>query len=338
MQDSDYLLRIPDVGREVLGGATLDIENDMGALGARQNNGLLLPGADLVRLHTGMQWSEGPVYFPATDTLIFSDIPNHQLLQWVPDLGIRVLEPNSNFTNGNTRDQAGRRISCEHLTNAVVRIEGDGTRTIMASTFEGKRLNSPNDVVVSRDGAIWFTDPTYGILSDREGKRRPSELNGCFVYRIDPVSGECRMVCDSLIMPNGLAFSLDEKTLFIADSSRSHFEGANHHVFAFDVQSDGSLSNQRMFFEIDHGVPDGMRVDEHDNLWCSSGRGVEVIAPNGELIDHIAVPEAVANLTFGGPSGNRLFITATSSLYAITVGVRGGEFTQTQRQQDGKTP
>lgn len=293
---------------------------------------IFLPDAPLEQLHTGMEWAEGPVYFPASDTLVFSDIPNHQLLQWAPDLGTRVLSDASNFTNGNTRDHAGRRISCEHLSNSVVRIEGDGTRTILASTIDGKRLNSPNDVVVSSDGAVWFTDPTYGILSDREGKQRNSDLDSCCVYRIDPRSRECSPVCDSLIMPNGLAFSSDEKTLFVADSSRSHFADANHHVFAFDVNSDGSLGNQRTFFEVEHGVPDGMRVDEFDNLWCSSARGVEVIAPNGAHIGHVPVPETVANLTFGGPKGDRLFITATSSLYAIYVGVRGTEFTTTPRR------
>lgn len=284
---------------------------------------LLLPDAKLEKLHTGMTWCEGPVYFPSSDTLMFSDIPNHQLLQWVPDLGTRVVSLDSNYTNGNTRDQSGRRISCEHLSNSVVRIEGDGSRTVLASTYNGKRLNSPNDVVVSSDGAVWFTDPSYGIMSDHEGRARASEQEGCFVYRIDPVSGECKVVCDSLIMPNGLAFSADEQTLYIADSSRSHFPDANHHVFAFDVESGGTLANQRIFYEVEHGVPDGMRIDEYDNLWCSSARGVEIISPDGHQINHIAVPEVVANLTFGGPEGNRLFITATSSLYAIYVGVRG---------------
>lgn len=297
----------------------------------QQSCDVLLDDARLVTLHTGMEWSEGPVYFPDTDTLIFSDIPNSQLLEWSPTNGVRIAVDGSNFTNGNTRDAQGRRLSCEHLSNSVVRIEPDGRRTVLASTYSGKRLNSPNDVVVSSDGAIWFTDPTYGILSDREGKARPSEQDGCYVYRIDPISNDIRVVCDSLIMPNGLAFSPDEKTLYIADSSRSHFEGANHHVFAFDVNADATLSNRRVFFEVEHGVPDGMRLDEHGNLWCSSGRGIEVITPNGDHFAHIAVPEAVANLTFGGETGDRLFITATSSLYAIHVGVKGKEYSNTSR-------
>jgi len=289
------------------------------------NQVLLLKDAKLEQLHTGMEWCEGPVYFPSSDTLIFSDIPNHQLLQWVPELGCRVFNHQSNYTNGNTRDSHGRRISCEHLSNSVVRFDGHGSREVLASTFEGKKLNSPNDVVVSSDGAVWFTDPSYGILSDREGRQRDSEQEGCFVYRIDPSSGECKKACDSLIMPNGLAFSADEKTLYIADSSKSHFDYGNHHVFAFDIDSNNVLSNQRVFYEIEHGVPDGMRVDEYDNLWCSSSRGIEIISPQGVYIDHIAVPEVVANLTFGGPNGTRLFITATTSLYAIDVGVKGLE-------------
>lgn len=293
----------------------------------------LAPHAVLERLHTGMQWSEGPVYFPASDTLIFSDIPNHQLLEWSPRTGTRVLTSQSNYTNGNTRDADGRRISCEHLTNSVVRFEATGSRTVLASTYGGKRLNSPNDVVVSSDGAVWFTDPTYGIMSEREGRPRPSEQEGCYVYRIDPHTGDCKMVCDNLILPNGLAFSADEKTLYIADSSRSHFEYGNHHVFAFDVNPDGTLGARRNFYEVAHGVPDGMRVDEHGNLWCSSARGVEIIAPSGTQITHIPVPEEVANLTFGGPEGNRLFITATSSLYAINVGVKGADSLLAERHQ-----
>lgn len=285
--------------------------------------GFLQPNAKLQKLHSGMEWAEGPVYFPATDTLVFSDIPNQSLLQWTPDLGVRVLSRESSFTNGSTRDHFGRRISCEHLTNSVVRIEGDGSRTVLASTYKGNRLNSPNDVVVSNDGAVWFTDPSYGILSDREGQARESELDGCYVYRIDPLTGDLKAVCKSLYMPNGLSFSADEKTLYIADSSASHFSDGHRHVFAFDVGPNASLSNKRIFYEVPQGVPDGIRVDEHDNLWCSSGRGVEVVTPDGAHINHIPVPEAVANLTFGGPDGNRLFITATSSLYAIQLTVRG---------------
>lgn len=308
------------------------MENASDICAADTLSAMFASGAKLETLHSGMEWCEGPVYFPATDTLIFSDIPNHQLLQWSPNTGASVLDAQSNYTNGNTRDHVGRRISCEHLTNSVVRIETDGTRTTLASMYGGKRLNSPNDVVVSSDGAVWFTDPTYGILSEREGAPRPSEQDSCNVYRIDPVTGDCDIVCDSLIMPNGLAFSTNERTLYIADSSKSHFEHGNNHVFAFTVGDDNTLSDQRVFHEISHGVPDGMRVDELGNLWCSSARGIEVIAPDGQHIGLIEVPETVANLTFGGPDGRQLFITATTSLYAIRVGVKGAETPLAERQ------
>ncbi|WP_221931159.1 SMP-30/gluconolactonase/LRE family protein [Aliiroseovarius halocynthiae] len=288
---------------------------------------LFVEGAQLCQLYTGAIWTEGPVYFPKTDTLIFSDIPNHRLLACGAKGVVTVIDADSNYTNGNTRTPDGRRVSCQHLTNSVVRVEEDGTQTVLASMFQGKRLNSPNDVVVASDGAVWFTDPTYGILSDHEGRARPSEQDGCYVFRIDPVTGACEMVCDTMKMPNGLAFSVDEKTLYVADSSKSHFEDGYHHVLAFDVVNGRRLENQRVFHVIEHRVPDGMRVDEFDNLWCSSGRGVEIIAADGTHLGHIAVPEVTANLTFGGPDGRRLFITATTSLYAIDVAVRGAEFT-----------
>ena len=289
---------------------------------------LFQSGAELLKLYTGAIWTEGPVYFPQTDTVVFSDIPNSQLLEWQPAGRTHVVEENSYYTNGNTRDHAGCRVSCQHLTHSVIRVAQDGTQTVLVSHYDGKRLNSPNDVVVASDGAIWFTDPSYGILSDHEGRARASEQAGCFVYRIDPVSGQCDKMCDSLKMPNGLAFSADETVLYIADSSRSHFEDGYHHVFAFDVLEGQMLANQRVFYEVAHGVPDGMRIDEYGNLWCSSGRGIEIIDPTGHLIGHIPVPEIVANLTFGGKDGRRLFITASTSLYAMDVAVRGIDMLQ----------
>lgn len=283
---------------------------------------LVLPGMPLQLIHSGMLWCEGPCYFPALDTLIFSDIPNNQLLQWTHGLGTRALSSHADHNNGNYRDNDGRLISCKHLTHSVVRREHDGSITILASHFEGKPLNSPNDVVVSSDSAVWFTDPTYGILSDYEGQRRDAQQDACRVYRVDPVSKMVISVCDDVLMPNGLAFSPCETILYVTDSSRSHFSDGNSCIFAFD-QANGRLSNQRTLFEIEHGVPDGIRVDEQGNLWCSSGRGIEVIDPDGNHIDHIPVPEAVSNLTFGGLRGNQLFITASSSVYSLIVGVRG---------------
>nr|WP_319391934.1 SMP-30/gluconolactonase/LRE family protein [uncultured Cohaesibacter sp.] len=286
---------------------------------------LTLPGASIERLNTGNLWAEGPVYFPAGDFLIWSDIPNDCQWQWVPGLGCRVYSHHSNNSNGNTRDRQGRLVSCQHLTRSVVRTEWDGSTTTLADGHAGKALNSPNDVIVASDGAVWFTDPSYGILSDYEGKKSTPEQAGCYVYRIDPDTGTVTAMITSLKMPNGLAFSPDEKTLYVADSSRSHYSDGYHHIFAFDVGTDWSLSNQRVFAEIEHGVPDGMRTDELGNLWSSSARGVETYGPDGSHKGYIAIPETVSNLCFGGRKRNRLFITASTSVYAVYVAVKGSE-------------
>lgn len=284
---------------------------------------LMIAGAQLETLHKGSLWAEGPVYFPAGDYLLWSDIPNERLMQWVPDLGARVYSHRSNHANGNTRDAQGRRISCEHLTRSVVRIEHAGNRTVLASAHAGKPLNSPNDVVVASDGAVWFTDPCYGILSDYEGLRATPEQEGCFVYRICPTTGAIEAKISTMRMPNGLAFSPDERTLYVADSSRSHDDAGDHHVMAFEVGADAAVGGSRVFAVIEEGVPDGFRADEFGNLWVSSARGVEVFAPDGTALGIVHVPEAVSNLTFGGPKNNRLFITATTSVYALFTAVRG---------------
>jgi gluconolactonase len=284
---------------------------------------LVLPGAALEVLHTGSLWAEGPVWFPNGEYLLWSDIPSARLWQWVPELGARVYSHASNNSNGNTRDRRGRRVACEHLTRSVVRIEPDGTRTVLADGFEGRRLNSPNDLIVASDGAVWFTDPTYGILSDYEGRRSTPEQPGCFVYRIDPTTGAVEAKIRSMKKPNGLAFSLDERTLYVADSSLSHDANGDHHVLAFPVAPDGSLGEPRVFAVIEEGVPDGFRLDQFGNLWVSSARGVEVFAPDGTPLGILHVPETVANLTFGGPKNNRLFITASTSVYAVYTAVRG---------------
>jgi gluconolactonase len=286
---------------------------------------LIIGSAHLEQLDGSARWAEGPVYFAAGDYLLWSDIPNNRVMQWAEGLGTRVLCGAANNSNGNTRDALGRRVSCEHLSRSVVRFEIDGTRTVLADGHQGHRLNSPNDVVVASDGAVWFTDPSYGILSDYEGKRSPSEQDGCFVYRIDPQSGAVEAKIRSMKMPNGLAFSPDETVLYVADSSRSHDAEADHHVLAFDVAADGSLSEPRVFAMIEHGVPDGLRVDELGNVWISSARGVEIFAADGTPLGVLHVPETVANLTFGGPKNNRLFIAATTSIYTIYTAVRGAD-------------
>ncbi|MEO6013828.1 MAG: SMP-30/gluconolactonase/LRE family protein [Devosia sp.] len=286
---------------------------------------LALASVHLERLDSSSIWAEGPVYFPAGDYLLWSDIPNNRLMQWVPELGTRVFSHQANNSNGNTCDPMGRRISCEHLTRSVVRFEADGSRSVLASSHAGKPLNSPNDVVVTGDGAVWFTDPSYGIMSDHEGRRADVEQDGCFVYRIDPATGDVQAKVRSMLKPNGLAFSPDETVLYVADSSYSHDDAGFHHVKAFDVGPGGSLHNERVFATINEGVPDGLRIDEFGNAWISSARGVEVFAPDGTPLGIIHVPETVSNLTFGGPKNNRLFITATTSLYSVFTAVRGAQ-------------
>lgn len=283
---------------------------------------LLQPNAFLSKLTDQCLWAEGPVYFPAADLLIWSDIPNNRMLRWAPGMGVGVYRAPSNYSNGNTRDREGRLVSCEHGARRVTRTGHDGSVTVLADKFEGKRLNSPNDVIVDSRGEIWFTDPDYGILSDYEGYRADSEIGRCNVYRVTE-NGQVRIACDDFVKPNGLAFSPDETKLYVADSGASHDDAAPRHIRVFDVAADGALRNGRVFIEMQSGVPDGMRLDEHGNVWTSAEDGVHCYAPDGALLGKILIPEVVANLTFGGFNRNRLFIAATSSIYSLHVGVRG---------------
>lgn len=284
----------------------------------------IIPVCNLERLHQGTLWAEGPVYFADGRFLVWSDIPNDRMLRWEEQSGaVTLFRYPANYSNGNTRDHQGRLISCEHGARQVTRTEYDGTITVLADRFEGKRLNSPNDVVVKSDGTIWFTDPPYGILTDYEGHKAESEIGRCNVYRVDPRDGVVTIVADDFDKPNGLAFSGDEKTLFIADSGRSHGADKPHHIRAFDVSEANTLSGDRVFAVIEPGIPDGLRLDEEGNVWTSAGDGVQCFSPAGELLGKILIPEPVANLTFGGPRKNRMFITASSSLYAVYLNTRG---------------
>lgn len=286
---------------------------------------LTIPNTQLERLYDKCRWAEGPVWFNDGGYLLWSDIPNERILRWIPDHGVSVFRPNSNFANGNTRDLQGRLVTCEHGTRRVTRTEADGRITVMADQFQGKRLNSPNDVVVHRDGAVWFTDPTYGILSDYEGFKAQPEQEGSFVYRIDPHSGVLASVATDFVQPNGLAFSPDSKTLYVADSARSHEPDAPHHIRALEVIDGNRLGASRVFAEIEPGIADGLRIDELGNIWTSAGDGIQCFAPDGTLLGKIRLPEKVANLTFGGPRRNRLFIAANTSLYMIHVAVAGAQ-------------
>lgn len=279
---------------------------------------LLCGNCTLEKLYTGTRWAEGPCYFADGGFLIWSDIPNDRMLRWVEGQPVSTFRAPANYSNGNTRDRQGRLVTCEHGLRRVTRTEWDGSVTVLADNLKGKRLNSPNDVVVKSDGSVWFTDPPYGILSDYEGFKSESELDGNFVFRVEP-GGEARVVASDLDKPNGLAFSPDESILYVADS------GSPRHLKAYDVVDGKRLDNPRVFAECDAGVFDGLRLDTQGNLWCSTKTGVSVYAPNGELLGKIRVPETVSNLTFGGPKKNRLFITATTSLYSLFVNARGAQ-------------
>ena len=280
-------------------------------------------GASLTRLATGFIWAEGPVWFSELNELRFSDIPNNRMMRWSPISGLSVFRQPSQRTNGHTRDREGNMISCEHGGRCVSRTRMDGTYEMLVSHWQGKRLNSPNDVIVKSDGTIWFTDPPYGILTDHEGIRADSEIGKNQVYRFDPQSGSLDVVADDFDRPNGLAFSPDESEIYIADSghARGHGFGFDdskpRHVRALKVVDGKRLGASRVLAVIKPKVPDGLRVDTEGLLWISAGDGIHVYTPSGERLGRVLVPETVANLTFGGFGKSRLFICATSSIYAI---------------------
>lgn len=278
---------------------------------------LIVPTSPLDELYSECRWAEGPVWFADQGCLIWSDNPNERMLRWVEGGGVSVFRSASNFSNGNTRDRQGRLVTCEHGTRRVTRTEIDGSITVLADSFQGKRLNSPNDVVVHSDGSIWFTDPTYGIMSNYEGFRAEPEQATRNVYRLDPATGEMDAVVTDFGQPNGLAFSPDERILYVADSSSSHDPSRPRHIRAFDVIDGRKLAHSREFCTLDNGLPDGFRVDLDGNIWTSAGDGVHCFGPDGKLLGKILIPQTVANVTFGGPRRNRLFITATRSLYAV---------------------
>jgi gluconolactonase len=244
-------------------------------------------------------------------------------MRWVEGGGVTVFRHPSNNSNGNTRDRQGRLVTCEHGARRVTRTEVDGKVTVLADQFNGKRLNSPNDVVVRSDDTVWFTDPPYGILSDYEGNRGEPEYGGCFVFRLDPKSERLDAVAEDFDKPNGLAFSPDESKLYVVDTGGSHKKNGNHHIRVFDVVRGSRLANGRVLVEVRPGLADGLRIDTDGNIWTSAGDGVHCYSPQGELLGKIKIPEVVSNLTFGGPKRNRLFITGTTSLYSVYVAKNG---------------
>ncbi len=281
--------------------------------------------ARVERLWTGARWSEGPAWFPAGRYLLWSDIPNNCLMRWdETDGSVSVFRAPSNNTNGNTVDGQGRLVSCEHLTRRVTRTEHDGSVTVLTDAFDGKRLNSPNDVVVKSDGSIWFTDPSYGIMMDYEGDRADSEIGACHIYRADPQTGSVSAVATDFVKPNGLAFSADETALFVSDTGGTHQADGPAHIRKLAVTSDGTgLTGGEVFAECTNGFFDGFRLDQTGRVWSSAGDGVHCINADGDLIGKVQIPEIVGNVCFGGTKLNRLFIAATSSLYAVFLNVNG---------------
>ena len=283
--------------------------------------------AAVERLYTGCRWSEGPVWFGDGRYLLWSDIPNNRILKWEEESGaVSVFRRPSNFANGNTRDRQGRLVTCEHGGRRVTRTEYDGSISVLMDSWQGKPLNSPNDVVVKSDGSIWFTDPPFGILGNYEGHKAEPEVKQA-VYRVDGESGEASVLADDILGPNGLCFSPDEQLLYVVESRGQ----PNRKILAYDVAEDGrAISNKRVLIDAGPGgTPDGMRVDVDGNLWCGWGMGTEaldgvlVFAPDGGKIGRIALPERCANVCFGGPKRNRLFMAASQSLYALYVNTQG---------------
>ena len=282
--------------------------------------------AAVERIATGCRWSEGPVWFGDRRALLWSDIPNNRILKWDEETGaVSTFRKPSSNANGNTRDRQGRLVTCEHLGRRVTRTEYDGTITVLADRFDGRRLNSPNDIVVKSDGSIWFSDPIFGIAGNYEGRKAEAELPGN-VYRLDPESGALTAVAEDLKGPNGLAFSPDESILYVIESRAA----PNRLIHAYDVVDGGRrIANPRVAVDCGPGTADGMRVDVDGNLWCGWGMGSEeldgvmIFNPEGKPIGRIRLPERCANLCFGGEMRNRLFMAASQSVYALYVNTQG---------------
>ncbi len=281
--------------------------------------------AAIERLATGFLWAEGPVWFGDGRYLLFSDIPNNRIMKWEEETGrVSVYRKPSNYANGNTRDRQGRLITCEHDSRRVTRTEYDGSITVLADAYQGKRFNSPNDVVVKSDDSIWFTDPPYGILGHYEGTKSKPDMDHS-IYRLDPKTKELTRVVDEITGPNGLAFSPDESRMYVVARPKM----ASRVVYVYDVSKDGKkLTNRQLFMDCGDGNADGFRVDVDGNLWMGWGskpeqNGVIIMSPQGKQIGHIHTPERIANLTFGGAKRTRLLMTGCQSLYSLVVDVQG---------------
>lgn len=284
---------------------------------------LIRPESSLQKLADGAVHSEGPVYMHEDDSIIWSDAHDNRLLRWSEKDGVSVLRNPSDYQNGNYRDLEGRLVSCSSGLRAIIRQDHDGQWRVLCDRYQDKRLNSPNDLVVKRDGTIWFTDPPYGITEPNQGYGGEQEQPGSYVYRFNPTTGEIDAVITDMLRPNGLAFSPDEQLLYVSDSSAFNIPDGYHHIRVYDVIEGQRTANGRVFADINPGQPDGLRTDAQGNVFVSSEDSVQVYASDGTRLGKILVPETVANLTFGGQEGDRLIIAAGHSLYAIHLNTKG---------------
>jgi gluconolactonase len=283
---------------------------------------MVLGNARLETLGEGCRWLEGPVWFADHQCLYVSDLPNDRVLRWSEHDGLSVFQQPSGFANGHARDREGRLLSCSHRDRRVTRTELDGSVTVLASHFDGKPLNSPNDIVCRSDGTIWFTDPTYGIETDYEGGKQAAELPPT-LYRLDPSNGALTVAAGEFEGPNGLAFSPDESFLYVSETGHQFAAKPRRHIHRFAVGSDRSLSGGEIFHTVTPGYADGFRVDEAGNLWTGAADGIHCIGPDGRLLGKIAVPATISNLCFGGRDRSRLFLCGGETLFAIYTNVRG---------------
>lgn len=287
----------------------------------------LVPDPVVHRVATGAKWAEGPVWLPDRGCVRFSDVRSNRILEYYPGAtDFTVYNDDPDFTNGRTLDRSGAVVQCSHGKRRVEVDNGHSVRPVV-ERWAGKRFNAPNDVVVASDGTVWFTDPYYGLKVPAEGHGGSEEYGDHYVFRFDPATRDIRPVVTDVVMPNGLAFSPDEKLLYVSDTSAASadgvpLQGAGHAIHVYDVTDGRKPKNGRTFAVIDPGVPDGLRVDEHGNVWTSSKSGVQIYRPDGHRIGEIPVPEQVANLCFGGPDGRTLWITASTSLYQVETTVR----------------
>ena len=289
---------------------------------------ILRPDSVLECLASPAVWSEGPVWLPKEDAVVYSDVKGNRMFRWSEKDGIGVFRQPSNYANGNALDRQGRLVSCEHGRRCISRTGQDGRVEILIDKFDGKRFNSPNDVVVKSDGTIWFTDPPYGIINDEEGYKSESQIVGCYIYRYDPATGEIDIATSDAQRPNGLAFSPDETKMYVADMSIIDFPTKGRcQLSVYDVIDGRRLADMRKFSDISPGIPDGFRVNGDGWVFCSSEDGIIVLDTNGVWLGKIMVPERIANCTLGGYEQDTLYITATTSLYRIRLATRGCQYT-----------